>query len=115
MRRYTTENGVTARLKDESVDVANVAPGVLDEVIEAAKPSYQRRGNIEHFVVTSAHDGTHSEDSLHDDGLAIDLRVWGFSESEAKRVTEELQATLGERYDVVYETDHIHIEFDPPE
>jgi len=112
MRTYETDDGLTAHLKDDSVDVENVAPGVLDEIVAAARPSYVKRDNLEHFVVTSAHDGTHSEGSLHDDGLAVDLRVWGFTEAEAKRTTAEIQRKLGERWDVIYEGDHIHIEYD---
>jgi len=113
MRIYETESGTKVRLKDESVDVASVAPGVLDRVVEAARTSYVERENLQNFVVTSAHDGTHSEGSLHDDGLAIDLRVWGFTEAEAKRATAEIQSRLGERWDVVYEGTHIHCEYDP--
>jgi len=113
MRIYETESATKVRLKDESVDVLNLAPGVLDEVVDAARPSYAERDNLQHFVVTSAHDGTHSEGSLHDDGLALDLRVWGFTDAEAKRATAEIQGRLGERWDVVYEGTHIHIEYDP--
>jgi len=108
MRTHTT-----IRLKDASVDAESVAPGVLDDVVEAAFPSYDQRGNLSNFVITSAHDGTHSEGSLHDDGLAVDLRVWGFSEAEAKRTTAEIQDRLGERWDVIYEGTHIHVEYDP--
>lgn len=113
MRTYETESGTKVRLKDESVDVASIAPGVLDRVVEAARPSYERRGALQSFVITSAHDGTHSDASLHDDGLALDLRVWGFTEAEAKRATAEIQRRLGDRWDVVYEETHIHIEYDP--
>ena len=113
MRTHITAQGQEVQLKDGSVDVKSVAPGVLDEVVTAARPSYERRDNLQHFVVTSAHDGVHSESSLHDDGLAIDLRVWGFSEAEAKRVTGEIQERLGQRWDVVYEGTHIHVEYDP--
>jgi hypothetical protein len=113
VRIYETKSGTKVRLKDESVDVASVAPGVLDTVVEAAQPSYAGRDNLQNFVVTSAHDGTHSEGSLHDDGLAVDLRVWGFSDAEAKRTTAEIQQRLGERWDVIYEGTHIHVEYDP--
>jgi hypothetical protein len=114
MRTYKTEAGLSVKLKDDSVDVESVAPGVLEQVVEAARPQYAKRRNLGNFVVTSAHDGTHSDNSLHDDGLAVDLRVWGFSDAQARRVTTGIQAALGEHWDVVYETDHIHCEFDPP-
>jgi hypothetical protein len=113
MRTYTTERGVRASLKDDSVDVESVAPGVLDAILEAAWPSYSRRGAQDSFVVTSAHDGTHSPGSLHDDGLAVDLRVWAFSDDERKAVAYEIQKRLGARWDVVDEGTHIHVEYDP--
>jgi len=114
VRTHTTEDGRTVQLKDDSVDVGSLAPGVLEQVIEAARSAYVKRDNAENLVVTSAHDGTHSDGSLHDDGLAVDLRVWGFSDAQARRVTTGIQAQLGEHWDVVYEGDHIHVEFDPP-
>jgi len=113
MRTYTSDSGVQVRLKDESVDIANVAPGVMDRVINAAWPSYARRGAHDSFVVTSAHDGTHSPGSLHDDGLAVDLRVWGFTDDERAQVAYEIQERLGARWDVVDEATHVHIEYDP--
>jgi hypothetical protein len=113
MRIYESQSGTRVRVKDHSVDAESVAPGVLDRIVEAARPSYAERGALQSFVITSAHDGTHSEGSLHDDGLAIDLRVWGLTEAEAKRVTAEIQRRLGTRWDVVYEGTHIHVEYDP--
>jgi hypothetical protein len=113
MRTYKTETDASVKLKDDSVDVESVAPGVLDAVVGAARPQYAKRRNLGNFVITSAHDGTHSDNSLHDDGLAVDLRVWGFSNAQARRVTTGIQAELGDKWDVVYEVDHIHIEFDP--
>lgn len=112
MRTYTTESGRQIQLKDESVDVESVAPGVVEKVVSAAWDSYVRRDNADNLVITSAHDGTHSEGSLHDDGLAIDLRVWGFSDAEAKRATAEIQRRLGDRWDCIYESTHIHVEYD---
>jgi hypothetical protein len=113
MDTYETQSGTEVALKDESVDVEALAPGVLDRVLDAAQPSYEKRGAMDSFVVTSAHDGTHSAGSLHDDGLALDLRTWAFSPAEAKRVTAEIQRRLGDRWDVCYEATHIHVEYDP--
>lgn len=113
MRTYETQSGTKVLLKDHSVDVGSVAPGVLDKVVQAARPSYAQRDVLESFVVTSAHDGTHSDDSLHDDGLAIDFRVWGFTDPQREAAATEIQRRLGKRWDVVDEVDHLHIEYDP--
>jgi hypothetical protein len=50
---------------------------------------------------------------LHDDGLALDLRVWGFTDDERAQVAYEIQERLGVRWDVVDEVTHLHIEYDP--
>lgn len=113
VRTYVTASGRAAvKLKDDTVDVQSVPQSVLDEILEAALPSYRKREALDVFVVTSAHDGRHSSGTLHDDGLAIDLRVWEFTEAERRAVCEEMADRLGDSYDVVDETDHIHVEYD---
>lgn len=72
-------------------------------------------------VVTSACDGKHSTNSLHYKGMALDLRIWEFSTQEKREeVVKDLRLALngatsnseGE-FDIVLESDHIHLEFDP--
>lgn len=65
-------------------------------------------------VVTSLLDGTHSRTSLHYCGNAIDLRTRIFpSQSVAIAVVDDLKSCLGDDYDVVLESDHIHVEYQP--
>jgi len=61
------------------------------------------------LVITSTYEGNHSESSLHYCNEAIDIRSWG----KARKVRDEIKRKLGRDYDVIYETDHIHIEYDP--
>jgi hypothetical protein len=63
-------------------------------------------------VVTSCTDGRHMSGSRHYLGLAADLRTWGI-EDRITSVVPALAAALGEHFDVVHESDHIHVEFDP--
>lgn len=63
--------------------------------------------------VTSIMDGVHRPMSKHYSGEAIDLRIWFFRDEEKDLVAYELQQRLGEDYDVVLESDHIHVEYDP--
>ena len=66
--------------------------------------------------VTSANDGRHSDKSLHYKNQAFDIRIFniiGDVHREAKEWAERMQAALGPDYDVVYEKDHIHVEYDP--
>lgn len=67
----------------------------------------------QHFTVTSINDGVHSKNSLHYEGLAIDLRTRDFIGITAQKMAELIAARLGPDYDVVAEKDHIHVEYDP--
>lgn len=65
-------------------------------------------------VVTSVTDGKHMSRSKHYLGFAADLRIWGI-EDKVTSVVPALSHALGENFDVVHESDHIHVEFDPKE
>ena len=65
------------------------------------------------LVITSVVDGVHSKKSLHYQGLAFDTRIWYFSEEVLKEVYTCLSIALGKDFDVVLESDHFHIEYDP--
>jgi hypothetical protein len=64
-------------------------------------------------VITSGREGNHSENSLHYVGAAIDLRVWYMTPSERREYREVLAEVLGDDFDVVLETNHVHVEYDP--
>jgi len=64
------------------------------------------------LVVTSLTDGVHMQGSLHGKGLAVDLRIWNLAGEDVQKVVEDLVVTLDLGYDVVLESDHIHIEYD---
>ena len=66
--------------------------------------------------VTSANDSRHSDLSLHYKNQAFDIRIYNIAgdvHHEAKLWAERIQQALGPDYDIVYEKDHIHIEFQP--
>jgi len=67
------------------------------------------------FVITSLSGGEdwRSPRSLHPRGYAFDIRIWDFPSLESQRnLVRALQDALGDEFDVVLESDHIHIEFD---
>ena len=66
----------------------------------------------ETLVVTCGLDGTHSAGSLHYYGLALDFRTNYFSDQTKKEVARKLQEFLGDDFDVVLESTHLHVEFD---
>lgn len=66
------------------------------------------------LVVTSLCDGVHQSDSLHYKGLGADLRTRDIHRGEAESWAAELKARLEPYgFDVILESDHLHIEFDP--
>lgn len=88
--------------------------GMRSEIMIAAivaNEVYATHGR--NLVITSISDGKHSENSYHYKGLAIDCRTHYFSgQDEILQVASAITAHLGFCYDVVVESDHIHIEFD---
>ncbi len=62
-------------------------------------------------VITSTYEGSHSPGSLHYENNAIDLRL-------AKKISHGmavklLKEALGKDFDVIYEKNHYHVEYDP--
>lgn len=66
-------------------------------------------------VVTSGSDGKHMVGSYHYTRplRAIDLRTYYFNSFERFAVLDELQRIAGPDFDVILESDHIHLEYDP--
>ena len=64
-------------------------------------------------VITSASDGKHGPNSLHYKGQALDLRTRHLPEPAVQGIIDRLKTALGGQFDVVRESDHAHIEFQP--
>lgn len=81
-------------------------------IIDAAEYAFGKYGIQP--TITSAMDGNHMATSKHYTGDALDWRIW---ESDRQGVTNnivfEMRYYLGGDYDVVLESDHIHVEYDP--
>ncbi len=60
-------------------------------------------------VITSTFEGSHSPGSLHYSNDAIDLR----RVTESILIKDKLVVFLGDKFDVILEDTHIHIEYDP--
>lgn len=61
-------------------------------------------------TVTSANDSTHMDGSLHYQDRALDFRTADMSPSQVARWAEEIRARLGPGFDVIIESDHLHVE-----
>lgn len=64
-------------------------------------------------VVTSLADSKHMRKSLHYTGHAVDLRSRHVDPKDLKPILGDLQTSLGPEYDVILESDHYHLEYDP--
>lgn len=64
-------------------------------------------------VITSLNDGKHMKGSFHYKDKAIDLRIIHAKKEQWKPIADEIRLRLGQKYDIVLESDHIHIEYDP--
>lgn len=80
--------------------------------IGVASVIYQQSGLD--LVVTSLNDGKHSSGSLHYSGRAVDLRTRNLGPGTRGIIYKALQRWLEPLgFDVVDESDHFHIEFQP--
>ena len=85
----------------------------LDEVLRAATLwSLLERVDVE---VNSIDDGpgVHMDGSLHGWSLAIDLDTVGDVPAQTFGLGDYLRRVLPAGYDIVWEGDHVHVEWDP--
>lgn len=64
-------------------------------------------------TITSGRDGKHMTGSLHYSGQAFDFRSRDIASADLHHLVATLAEALGKEFDVVLESDHIHVEFDP--
>jgi len=97
------------RLKS-GVRIRGIRPE-LAVALEIAESVY--RHESAELVVTSVTDSEHKRGSLHYAGQAADLRTRGLI--DVIQTANGLRDRLGDDFDVVVESDHIHVEYQPKE
>ena len=89
--------------------------GVQPEIVLAimiAESLWYREFSYD-FVLTCVTDShKHDQESLHNFGLAFDMRTRELVAVQIMDFSDELRRCLGSEYDVVVEKTHIHVEFD---
>lgn len=65
------------------------------------------------LVITSIMDGKHSSGSFHYKGMAFDCRTSMLSGQQKIDIVRTLKDKMDESFDIVLESTHIHIEYDP--
>lgn len=81
---------------------------VMREVLINADRIWRENG--QELVITAGTDGMHSAASLHYYGLALDFRTKYFDDIARKRVYKLLLEELGDRFTVILEDTHIHVQ-----
>ena len=99
----TYKNGVPQTLH---VDMVRILP-VIDFITS------EKCGRT--AIITSTTDGKHMSGSKHYKGLAVDLRTRDLSLDVQKSYYFSLSYALRKLCDVVFESDHIHVEYSPSE
>ena len=66
------------------------------------------------LVITSATDSIHGYSSEHYKGDAVDIRTNTIKpETKKSFITAQIAEALGDEFDVVLESNHLHVEYDP--
>lgn len=97
------------RLKP-GVRVRGVSPEALIAIM-VAEGVHREHG--EDMRITSITDGLHMSGSYHNTGEAVDIGLPVGVPHKAGEIRDEIAQRLGSDYDVILESDHIHIEHDP--
>lgn len=100
------------RLKDSTVRLFGLRPEVVVALLIA--DGVFRELGVE-LVLTSGTEYTtkHSSGSIHYSGGAFDIRTRQMLQGMKTKCLEMLRERLGAEFDVVDESDHFHIEFQP--
>lgn len=97
------------RLK-QGVRIQGIRPELLLAILIADR-AYTAKGGV--LVITSICDGKHSATSLHYTGCAFDCRTKSISKEQATMIMSYLKGALPNDFDIVLESTHIHIEYQP--
>jgi len=97
------------RLKNKSVNL----DGLSIDLVKAIPFIMQiwSQWGVRDLFITSANDAAHMENSKHFSGNAIDIRSRNIP--NCIEMCVEIREALGPDFDVVIESDHVHIEYDP--
>ena len=64
-------------------------------------------------TITAGEDGEHMENSKHYTGEALDFRTKYLSPTDKVYLRTLIRESLGKDFDVVLESTHLHVEYDP--
>ncbi|MEQ8434592.1 MAG: hypothetical protein RIA71_10155 [Oceanicaulis sp.] len=109
-----SEEGIDLKDGVEIDDMSDEMQDALDDIADA----WDEHASDITPVITSGNEGTdgdgvHMDGSKHYTGDAVDLRTNNLTQSQIDDVSSTLSSSLGDDYDGVVESTHIHVEYDP--
>lgn len=99
------------KFKDNTINLANLAPQLALVLTGTVVPIFQRFGSD--VMITSANDANHSATSLHYAGCAVDIRNWYVNKDEWSELKKQIDEALTMDFDFVIESNHFHLEYQP--
>ena len=95
----------------DGVPIFGLQPEIL-YAIDRTNEIYDRHG-VDCVITSSRYGDRHSYGSLHYSGGAFDVRTRQLTEGQINDVVADLKSELGRDYDVIFESNHIHVEYQP--
>ena len=99
------------KLKNENVSIEKLIPLMVKSLPIIEKACKVIEGESYEMTITSGNDGAHKKGSLHYINRAINIRCKDMK--SPIEVVLRIKQRLGRNFDVIYEYNHIHIEYDP--
>ena len=91
---------------------ARIPPSAAFSTILWVTGSVYEKHDVE-CVITSGVEGVHGRSSEHFKGDAVDFRTRHLTPEQEANISSEVRDRLGDDFDVVLESDHLHVEYDP--
>ena len=82
----------------------------INEILYGVETVY--RGFDVPCVVTSGTDGVHGKESKHYTGEALDFRIRDLKPEHRDTLVQSCQKILGQGFDIILESTHLHVEKD---
>lgn len=99
------------KLKNSKVNILHLCEQLNNKLLSIEQICKMKNGLSYEMTITSGNDSVHMKKSKHYTNEAIDIRCRDMV--RVSNTVEHIKSFLGADFDVVYEVDHIHIEYDP--
>lgn len=93
------------------VKASAVVPKIV--IIALAVVNAANQLELPDMLITSGNDSEHMAGSKHFTNEALDFRTKHLNAAQKQALVKDVKKRLGKDYDVVLESDHLHIEADP--